>query len=97
MTSIIHTTSAYAGKAWIAAITARDPKFGLKREFLSKRDITNGGQTYRKIEWAIPAVEGAVYEYCGRHSSSREVKCFWQVRDGQLVAIDRAAVENYLG
>lgn len=94
--AITRTETAYAGKAWIARITGRDPKYGLTRAFLPKRDVTGSGNTYRRIEFAVPAEDGAIYEWFCQEAARRSEKGFFQVRDGRLIAIDRAAVEAAL-
>lgn len=96
MTNIIRTEHVHGGRVWIAHITGRDPKYSLARDFLPKRDVTDSGNTYREIEFSIPADEGAIYEYSRQASARRTEKGFWQVRDGKLVEIDRADVEAAL-
>lgn len=94
--TITRTEHVHGGRGWVARITGRDPKFGLARDFLSKRDITSSGNVYREIEFVIPAEEGAIYEYSRQASARRTEKGFWRIEGGTLVKIDRAAVEAAL-
>lgn len=91
-TIITKTLHAYAGRGWIAKITGRDPKYGLARAFLAKRDVTGSGNTYRDLEIVIEAVEGEVYEWSCQEAARRQEGGFWQVRDGKLVKITKADV-----
>jgi hypothetical protein len=85
--------SAYAGKAWVAEITGPDPKFGLTRRFLPKRDETAArSNTYRDLVWTLPLTEGACYEYFVQVTSGQQERGFWLVRGGALVAVERADV-----
>ncbi|WP_460038684.1 hypothetical protein [Thermaerobacter litoralis] len=73
----------------MARITGRDPKYGLAREFVRRRDVTTRRtNVYRTMEWAIDLEEGAIYEYRFAVSSRQEERGFWRVLGGQLVEID---------
>lgn len=91
------TMLVHGKRSWIATITGRDQKYGLSREFLPKRDITDSNNVYRRLEFAVPLTEGAIYEYNRQESASRTVKGFWIVRKGDLVAVQRSEVEASLG
>lgn len=73
---------------WVAKITGTDPKYGLAREFVRKRDVTRArSNVYRDLEWTISLDDGAIYEYRFATSSRQEERGFWQVQGGQLVEI----------
>lgn len=97
--AVIKTHTHGGRKAWIAAITGRDAKYGLRREFLSRHDVTlaeGGGKsnTYRTIEILVPLTpEGAIYEYGNMDSSSTGgSRGFWAVVNGKLKKINRIKV-----
>lgn len=75
--------------SWVARITGTDPKYGLAREFLPKRDVTQSrSNVYRDLQWAVKLEDGAIYEYRFAISSGQEQRGFWRVVDGQLVDVD---------
>lgn len=94
---VVREFQAHGGRAWVAAITGRDAKFDLARQFLGKRDVTVcRTNTYRSIETVIELREGAVYEWSCQESARRNERGFWIVRGGKLAAADRRTVEAAL-
>lgn len=72
--------------SWVARITGRDPRYGLAREFVRRRDVTaHRSNVYRDLEWTIDLEEGAIYEYRFAVSSRQEERGYWRVQGGQLV------------
>ena len=96
--AVVKTHTHGGHKAWVAAITGRDAKYGLRREFLSRHDITlaeGGGKsnTYRTLEILVPLAPGTIYEYGNMDSSSSGGdRGFWIVVDGKLERTKRVKV-----
>ena len=83
--------------SFIALITGEDPKYGLARSWVSKRDVTKArSNTYREIEWTLTLEEGQVYEYKFLRSSRAIDQGYWFVRNGQREPISRAQAEGYV-
>jgi len=99
--AVIKTHTHSRRKAWVAEIAGRDAKYGLRRDFLTRHDVTlseGGGKSniYRIIEILIPLTPGAIYEYGNMDSSSTSgYNGFWVVEDKKLVEIERVKAAEY--
>jgi hypothetical protein len=68
----------YGNRAWVAEITGRDPKFGLKREFLSgvrSYSNANSGRS-RGVETTYSLESGKIYEISDPQSWKRTARYF---------------------
>lgn len=78
---------AHGGKAWLATVT-KGGKFGMERDFGSKRDVTSAkSNKYRSLILSINASEGDQLEYASQESSSRQERDYYRIENGKLVSI----------
>jgi hypothetical protein len=85
-------------KAWVARITARDPRFGFAREFLDyKKDYTEASSTGARgvFKW-YEIEEGFVVEVNAPVSWKHADRYFARASRGQLVRMAREEVEAWL-
>jgi hypothetical protein len=94
--TFVRTWQAHRGRAWVARIVGKHPAYGLRREFLPRHDITTSNNLYRQIEIIIEADEDDIFEWYVQAAANREERGFWQVQNGQLVAITRRKIEHTL-
>jgi hypothetical protein len=94
MKIITLTTHSHGGRAWVAKINGRHPKFTFDREFVRKSDVTSArSNVYRNLEFVLEAKEGEFYEFRDFGGSSRGGESgFWKVIGGELVEVSRADV-----
>lgn len=82
---------------WIAKITGTDPKFGLKREFLSGiRDYSNANSVRtRGVTTNYELLDG-LYEINHPCSWKRTERYFAVVSDGELKEVDAATARTLI-
>lgn len=83
---------------WVARITGLDARYGLRREFVrGKKDYRDGNSVgSRGVRWYY-LLEPGVYEVNAPVAWQRVDRYFVASHRGEIVRIDRAAVERWFG
>lgn len=85
-------------RAWIARITGRDERFGLKREFLEfKRDYAEANSLGSRgvFKW-FELEEGGVFEVNAPQSWSSADRYFCRSERGKVIRLSKEEVDQWL-
>lgn len=85
-----------SNKSWVAEITGKDAKYGLKREFLDGvRDYSRANSVKsRGVYTEFELEEGKIYEISERCSWKRTERYFVKIENGKKVEIKKDEVMN---